>query len=70
MYTNDCQRAAVARAKVAEMDNQRPCPPGWVLDAAADRKLNGGFTKKHVKRHGVCGVCFTARTITGACNCP
>lgn len=41
-------------------------PSRAVLDALADRAIDGGYVGK---RHAQCPTCFTARSATGGCLC-
>lgn len=42
-------------------------PPQWVLDAAAERTMLGGYSRK---RNGICPGCGIMRPNTGRCdNC-
>jgi hypothetical protein len=43
------------------------CPPGWVLDLMAERKMTGGFK---TKPDNLCQGCNTYRSVNGACLCP
>jgi hypothetical protein len=47
-------------------DAKTTCPPQWVLDLMADRKMSGGF---NIKRSNQCPTCFQVRSKNGACGC-
>jgi hypothetical protein len=40
--------------------------PEWVRDAAADRQMAAGYTKK---KNPVCSGCFTQKAVNGSCGC-
>jgi hypothetical protein len=42
------------------------CPPGWVLDRIAERKLTGGFS---TKKANLCADCNTYKSVNGSCLC-
>lgn len=44
----------------------RRVPPPWVLDAAADRKLDGGYKNW---RSNICDDCREVRSVAGTCGC-
>lgn len=67
-------RGAVLRARIdAKADRtdwqdptRRTCPPGWVLDREADRRIDGGYS---LKRTNLCATCGTYRSRVGTCLC-
>jgi hypothetical protein len=44
-------------------------PGQAVIDAAAERQMNGGYRGKQRSRTNQCGVCFQLRSIEGTCGC-
>lgn len=60
-------RRYFAEKAVRSWPGHRP-PPQSVLDAAADRQIDAGWTYR--QRRNVCGQCFTALSTAGACSCP
>jgi len=65
--TNAAPRGNVLRTT---LDEKAPFgavrPPLGDLDRLAERKIDGGFSRK---RKNVCGTCFEARAKNGSCGC-
>lgn len=40
--------------------------PRWALDAAAERTMSQGYSKK---RNPVCPSCHVQKSLSGSCNC-
>ena len=59
-------RGFIADSRRGLYDGAATLPPSWVLDAAAQRQITGGYK---IHKSNICSACHMARFGNGSCYC-